>query len=107
METKDAQVSDSLSRATLSLYGTAIGDGIGEMMFGRHETAADLIGNNELPAGPWFHTDDTEMAISVFETLRACGTIDQDMLARGFLERYERSPDRGYGSGARRQLRHM
>lgn len=99
--------SSPAERAVLSLYGTAIGDGIGEMMFGRAESAHGLITGNELPAGPWFHTDDTEMAISVTEVLLAHGAIDQEALAAKFLQRYQISPDRGYGSGARRQLRRM
>lgn len=98
---------DSFSRALLSLHGLAIGDGLGEMMFSRMDQAYDLIAGDQLPAGPWWHTDDTEMAISVVEVLRTAGKIDRDALARNFLERFERSPDRGYGSGARRQLRMM
>jgi ADP-ribosylglycohydrolase len=80
----------------LSLYGLAIGDGIGEMIM-----------NEQLPAGPWWHTDDTEMAISIVEVLRLLGSIHQDALARQFAWRYELEPDRGYGSGARLQLRMM
>jgi ADP-ribosylglycohydrolase len=60
-----------------------------------------------LPAGPWWHTDDTEMAISIVEVLRLLGSVHQDALAKQFVWRYEREPDRGYGSGARRQLRMM
>jgi ADP-ribosylglycohydrolase len=96
---------ERLSRAVLSLTGLAIGDGIGEMMFSRPDKAFDLISNDELPGGPWWHTDDTEMAIGIVETLRLLGTIHQDSLARQFAWRFEREPDRGYGSGARMQLR--
>jgi hypothetical protein len=94
-------------RALLSLHGLAIGDGIGEMMFSRPERAYDMIMKEELPAGPWWHTDDTEMAISIVEVLRLLGSVHQDALARQFMWRFEREPDRGYGSGARRQLRMM
>lgn len=66
-----------------------------------------MIMQDELPAGPWWHTDDTEMAISIVEVLRLLGTIHQDALARQFMWRFEREPDRGYGSGARQQLRMM
>lgn len=100
-----ADHSDRLSRAVLSLTGIAIGDGIGEMMFSRPDRAFDMIAKDELPAGPWWHTDDTEMAIGIVETLRLLGTIHQDSLARQFAWRFEREPDRGYGSGARMQLR--
>ncbi len=97
--------SERLGRALLSLHGLAIGDGIGEMMFSRPDKAHRMIMENDLPAGPWWHTDDTEMAISIVEVLRLLGAVNQDALARQFAWRYEREPDRGYGSGARRQLR--
>jgi len=77
------------------------------MMFGWPDRAFDLIMKDELPAGPWWHTDDTEMAISIVEVLRLLGCVHQDALARQFMWRFERDPDRGYGSGARRQLRMM
>lgn len=98
---------ERLSRARLSLTGLAIGDGVGEMMFSRPDKAFEMISNEELPAGPWWHTDDTEMAISIVDTLRLLGTVHQDSLARQFAYRFEREPDRGYGSGARMQLRAM
>ena len=102
---KEPDQSERLSRAVLSLHGLAIGDGIGEMMFSRPEHAYDMIMQDQLPAGPWWHTDDTEMAISIVEVLRLLGSVHQDALARQFAWRYEREPDRGYGSGARKQLR--
>lgn len=98
---------ERFSRALLSLHGVALGDGIGEMMFGRPDRARDMIKQDQLPAGPWWHTDDTEMAISIVEVLRLLGTIHQDSLAKQFAWRYQREPDRGYGSGARHQLRMM
>jgi len=104
---KDPDHGERLSRALLSLHGLAIGDGIGEMMFGRPDRAFDMIMKDELPVGPWWHTDDTEMAISIVEVLRVMGCIDQETLARHFMLRFGRDPDRGYGGGARRQLRMM
>jgi ADP-ribosylglycohydrolase len=103
--TKPSDQSERLSRALLSLYGLAIGDGIGEMMFSRPDKAYRMVAEDKLPAGPWWHTDDTEMAISIVEVLRLLGSMNQDALARQFAWRYKREPDRGYGSGARRQLR--
>jgi ADP-ribosylglycohydrolase len=97
--------SERFNRALLSLFSLAMGDGIGEMMFSCPDKAHRMIMEDELPAGPWWHTDDTEMAISIVEVLRLLGSINQDALARQFAWRYEREPDRGYGSGARRQLR--
>jgi len=98
---------ERLFRALLSLHGLAIGDGICEMMFSLPEQAYDMIMQDVLPAGPWWHTDDTEMAISIVEVLRLLGSVHQDTLARQFMWRFNREPDRGYGSGARHQLTRM
>ncbi|MCS7338514.1 MAG: ADP-ribosylglycohydrolase family protein [Verrucomicrobiae bacterium] len=104
---KPADQSERLARTLLSLHGLAIGDGIGEMMFSRPDKAHRMILENDLPAGPWWHTDDTEMAIAIVEVLRLLGSVNQDALARQFAWRYERDPDRGYGTGARHLLRMM
>ncbi len=96
---------ERLARAITSLYGVSFGDAIGEMMNGRPEKAHARIMEDALPSGPWFHTDDTEMAISIVEVLRLLGSANSDALARQFAWRFERQPDRGYGSGARRLLR--
>ncbi|MGH7991879.1 MAG: ADP-ribosylglycohydrolase family protein [Limisphaerales bacterium] len=95
--------SERMQRAALSLEGLAIGDAVGEMLAYRHVDAVRIIGQG-LPAGPWFHTDDTEMALSIAETLKLYGYIHQDALARRFTWRFERDPDRGYGSMTRSQL---
>ena len=47
-----------------------------------------------------YYTDDTQMTISVVQTLIELGTIEKHYLARKFAENYH--PDRGYGQGARR-----
>ena len=49
------------------------------------------------------HTDDTEMAISIAGILKSHARIDQDGLAKRFARRFEREPDRGYGSMTRIQ----
>jgi ADP-ribosylglycohydrolase len=95
--------SERMQRALLSLEGLAIGDAVGEMLVHRHTDAARII-ERGLPAGPWFHTDDTEMALSIVEVLRLYGHVYQDALARRFAWRFEREPDRGYGSMTRAQL---
>ena len=51
---------------------------------------------------PMRYTDDTEMTIGVAETLTACGRIDPAHLMSRFATNY--TPDRGYGSGARKIL---
>jgi ADP-ribosylglycohydrolase len=95
--------SERMQRALLSLEGLAIGDAVGEMLAYRCADAARII-ERGLPAGPWFHTDDTEMALSIVDALKLYGHIHQDELARRFAWRFEREPDRGYGSMTRKQL---
>ena len=94
---------ERMQRAMLSLEGLAIADAVGEMLAYRHYQAPGII-ESGLPAGPWFRTDDSEMAISIVESLKLYGYIHQDALARRFAWRYEREPDRGYGSMTRAQL---
>lgn len=98
---------DRLERALASLNGLAIGDGIGEMFFNRPHRAPEMIQNDELPAGPWFHTDDTEMALSIVEVLKHHGFLHQEALARRFAARFEKEPMRGYGRMTRIQLQEV
>ena len=95
---------ERIERARLSLEGLAIGDAFGEMLAYGSEHARQRV-EHGLIGGPWFHTDDTEMALSIFEQLRARGRIDPDELAIRFAERFRSDPDRGYGSMARHILR--
>jgi|ERR1051326_1301285 ADP-ribosylglycohydrolase len=97
--------SERVERMLLSLDGLSIGDALGEMFAYRSDAAPDSLKRNELPSGPWFHTDDTEMAISVAAVLKWHGRIDQDALSKRFVRRFERDPDRGYGKMTRVQLR--
>lgn len=94
---------ERIKRALNSLEGLAIGDAVGEMLAYRSADAARII-ERGLPAGPWFYTDDTEMALSIVEVLKLYGHVQQDALARRFTWRFEREPDRGYGSMTRAQL---
>lgn len=96
-----------VERMRLSLDGLGIGDALGEMLSYRSEQTLQRIGENDLPAGPWFHTDDTEMAISIVAILKSHGFVDQDGLAKRFARRFERDPDRGYGSMTRSQMREI
>ena len=96
---------ERLCRALLSLEGLAIGDAFGEMCFYSPETARQRVHEGWLPSGPWWHTDDTEMAIAIVEVLRRYGRVEQDALARRFAERFAEDPDRGYGKMARIILR--
>jgi ADP-ribosylglycohydrolase len=92
---------DRRFRAVASLRGLAVGDAAGSCFF-MPETLPALEGRR-LPPTPWWWTDDTEMACSVFAILDRHGRIDQDALAASFAEHHDF--DRGYGPGVNRMLR--
>ena len=98
---------ERVERMKLSLTGLGLGDALGEMLSYQAHSAPARLAANHLPAGPWFHTDDTEMAISICAVLKCHGSIDQDALAKRFARRFERDPERGYGKMTRIQLREM
>ena len=80
----------------------SIGDAFGERFFVLPDEAEAAIRDRKAPHAPWSYTDDTLMALSVYESLRVAGEIDADRLARGFAERYDGS--RGYGPAMHRLL---
>ena len=92
---------DKRNRVLKSLAGLSVGDAFGESFY--HEEI-EKIGHNDLPQGPWFFTDDTQMALSVVDVLLDYGGIDQDALVRSFTRRFEEQPMRCYGSGTSRLL---
>ncbi len=94
-----------VERMRLSLDGLGLGDALGEMLCYRSDRAAEWLRSTVAVTGPWMHTDDTEMAISICAVLKSHGFIDQDALAKRFARRFERDPDRGYGKMTRIQLR--
>jgi ADP-ribosylglycohydrolase len=90
-----------LARAAASLEGLALGDAFGDRLFFdnysfQRSLAEEPFADRRLPGGRWTYTDDTQMALSVVETLARHGRIDQDALARSFGARFERG--RGYGA---------
>ena len=96
-----------VERMKLSLDGLGLGDALGEMLSYQARTAPRRLAENNLPAGPWFHTDDTEMAISISAVLKSHGSVHQDALAKRFARRFERDPERGYGKMTRIQMREI
>jgi len=80
------------------LFGTFIGDAIGAPFEG---VSCDEIPplDNQYIAGhlPKTYTDDTQMAISVFEEMSENGVIDSGSLMQRFLKRF--TPWRRYGGG--------
>ena len=91
-------------RAWRSLVALSVGDGFGERFFGPGDAVVPKILDRTLPDPEWRFTDDTMMAISVYEVVARHGTVDQDDLARRFAMRYIDDPRRGYGAGAHELL---
>ena len=102
--TLPADHAERLARARLSLEGLSFGDAFCSQFFTRrvydHHFAARSI-----PPGPWMYTDDTVMALSIYEGLARHGAIDQYELAREFGRRYVADIYRGYGPAAHGILR--
>lgn len=85
-----------LRRAAQSLQGLSCGDAFGQRFLDLGAVALPLIEHRTVPAPPWFFTDDTVMALSIFETLAKHGEVNQDALAGSFARRYDSG--RGYGA---------
>jgi ADP-ribosylglycohydrolase len=83
--------------ANESLLGLSVGDALGARWEGAAFDPTRLTMDVVPDDGPARWTDDTQMALSVVEELRARATIDPDRLAAAFARRYE--PWRGYGGG--------
>src|SRR5262245_33630838 len=88
-----------IESARLALDGLSVGDSFGQRFFDP-SAAERFIRRKELPDAPWRYTDDTEMALAIYEVLKEHGDIDQDALAAAFARRYAADASRGYGSGA-------
>lgn len=100
MTTSNADIRSQ--RARLCLEGLSIGDAFGQQFF--YPGVLETCDPKCLPDPPWNYTDDTEMTISVVQTLEQIGVIDQDVLAASFADRFQIDPQRGYGAGARELL---
>jgi ADP-ribosylglycohydrolase len=96
--------SDRIARAALALEGLSVGDALGETCFRDDYFEAILDDPSATAAGPWPYTDDTAMALGIYEILHQHGRIDQDQLACRFAARFQAQPWRGYGPGAIRLL---
>ncbi len=91
-----------LNRAFNSLQGLSVGDAFGEKFFLHPDVAENIIASRAIPAMPWYYTDDTQMALSIYWVLREYGEIGRDDLAKSFARRYDEK--RGYGAGMQRLL---
>lgn len=104
MSARPADHPARMARAALALDGLSVGDALGETCFRDENYEAILEDPFATARGPWAWTDDTAMALGIYEVLDEHGRIDQDALARRFAARYDAQPFRGYGAGAHRLL---
>src|SRR5262245_3441277 len=102
--TLPANHSTRVERSALALDGLSVGDALGETCFRQHNWDAIQEDPRATAQGPWPWTDDSAMAIGIYEVLHEHARIDQDELARRFASRYNAAPWRGYGAGAHRLL---
>ena len=93
--------------AKKSLKGVSIGDAFGESFFGETNKIVRHLQERKIPETSWEFTDDTVMAIAVFEQLEKHGEINQDELAKLFSDNHQLDVNRGYGATARRILREI
>lgn len=98
-----------LERARLALEGLSVADAFGEQLLHAGPQARMLaLDARTAPVGrTWKWTDDTAMAISIFDELRERGSIDPASLGARFVRRYYLDPARGYGRGAHVVLAEM
>jgi len=93
---------ERLARAQCALEGLSVGDAFGQSLFVPPVVLQHIIATRKLPAPPWYFTDDTNMALSVYHVLSRHAGIDQDRLARSLAEHYDRA--RGYSLAMRSLL---
>ncbi len=100
----DSSKTFRLARARESLEGLSVGDAVGESLAYQSYRCRELSDFSAFRPGTLRYTDDTEMALAIFETLERLGGIDEEVLAWACSTRYRANPDRGYGKMARRIL---
>lgn len=96
-----------LELAAKALLGIAIGDAFGESFFGEADFVAAHLAARTVPPTSWEFTDDTVMALAVYEELEHDGHVDQDRLAAKFARNYDLDNRRGYGGTAHKVLREI
>src|SRR5258708_133935 len=83
-----------LNQARLALNGLSVGDALGETCFLPENWNALIEDPRATARGPWPYTDDTTMALAIFEILDEFGRIDREALAQRLAARYRRTPRR-------------
>jgi poly(ADP-ribose) glycohydrolase ARH3 len=85
-------------RARGALLGTFVGDALGMPFEGLPPDGIPTHFSMEnARLGPGTYPDDTQMMIALGEAIVAADTVDEDRVARAFLDAYD--PRRGYGRG--------
>jgi len=92
---------DRWDRACVALEGLSLGDAFGQCFF-QGSDADERIAREEPPLPPWNFTDDTQMALSIVESLGRHQRIDPSYLAESFATHYEY--ERAYGPTMHRLL---
>ena len=100
-------INQRIQLAKKSLKGISIGDAFGESFFGESNQMIQAIEERIIPKTTWEFTDDTVMAIAIYEQLEAHQTINQNELAQQFAINHQKGVNRGYGATARRILREI
>src|SRR4030095_991105 len=78
-----------------------VGDALGGFFEFNHPAVLDrIVKTRKMPDIQWRFTDDTNMALSIYENLRLYNEIHQDELALSFALHYDRG--RGYGPSIHR-----
>lgn len=98
-------VMERLERARVALDGLSVGDAFGERFFVPAEIALHCIEQRAVPKSPWPYTDDTEMALAIYEVLEEKQEVDCDLLAQVYARRYAADIRKGYGGTAHDILR--
>lgn len=82
---------ERLARARCALQGLSVGDAFGQRLFVPPVVLRHIVATRKLPIAPWYFTDETNMALSVYYVLSRHAGIDQDRLARSLAEHYDRA----------------
>lgn len=91
---------ERLQRARVSLEGLSVGDAFGGFFEFQNPTIlARHLKNRSLPPIMWHYTDDTNMALSIYENLRLYQRLKEDELAMSFALHFDAG--RGYGLSIR------
>ncbi|MGE7433444.1 MULTISPECIES: ADP-ribosylglycohydrolase family protein [Kitasatospora] len=91
-----------------SLRGLALGDAFGDRWFSVDNSEADArLAARTVREAPWHWTDDTAMALVLFQHLLQYGEVRQSELARAFAEAYTADPARKYGPSMHQVLRQI